>query len=161
MAFESCNTNIKSNVRAQYPERCRCTINIREYKNVPLTFIFTAERQKRDLSLSRWSVVKLRGRRSRASFRKAARSKKSPFFQFFSFFFPPKRPKIVKKIQSQNQEISFHKPAIDDDDGLVESTPREEDSFSCDDTDDDDPDRRSFFKLFSGFRARTTRGRIE
>ena len=97
MAFESCNTNIKSNVRAQYPERCRCTINIREYKNVPLTFIFTAERQKRDLSFSRWSVVKLRRRGSRASFRKAARSKKSRFFLVFLLFFPPKTTKNRQK----------------------------------------------------------------
>lgn len=112
MAFESCNTNIKSNVRAQYPERCCCTINIREYKNVPLTFIFTAERQKRDLSLSRWSVVKLRRRRSRASFRKAARSKKSRFFLVFLLFFPPpKNDQNRQKIQShKTRDKTFIKP---------------------------------------------------
>ena len=50
MAFESCNNNIKSNVWAQNPERCCCTINIREYKNVPLTFILP-RKDKNETSL--------------------------------------------------------------------------------------------------------------
>ena len=65
--------------------------------------------------------------------------------RFSPFFSSQNNQKSSIKIHhaQQPRDKTFIKPAIDDDDGLVESTLWEEDSFSDDDADAADRDRRS------------------